>query len=87
MVVAMDVNTVLMFLRFGSREVALACCDDSHLFSDIYPLLTRVRFDRVALGRQAADRLLAQMVEPQAPLASVPLMRGMVMVGNTTPAR
>lgn len=83
-VLAMDVHTVLAIVRMMRPGTPLACCDDCHLFYDSYRELTRVAHDRMALGRMAADMLLAHIANPIAAFSVAPV-RGAVFIGTTTP--
>lgn len=83
-VVAMDVHTVLAIVRMMRPGMPLACCDDCPLLYDSYRELTRVSHDRMALGRMAADMLLARIANPIAEFSVAPV-RGEVFVGTTTP--
>jgi LacI family transcriptional regulator len=43
------------------RDFGLACCDDQHQLDRLWPGLTRVSFDRYAMGLQAAELLITQL--------------------------
>lgn len=58
------------FARFPGRDFGLACCDDSQMIAQFFPTLARARFDRYALGRQAAQMLLRRIESPDAPCPS-----------------
>ncbi len=96
-IVAMDVHTVWVLTRILPPGTPLACCDDCHLLHETFNELTRVVHERMALGRMAADRLLARIANPLTnpltnPLANplaepnVAPLRGAVLIGATTPA-
>lgn len=85
-IVAMDTHTVFIIQRMLlNREVPMACCDDSHQIYELHRGLTRVRFDRMGLGRMAADLLLARIANPIAEVSVAPI-RGEVFISDSTPA-
>jgi DNA-binding LacI/PurR family transcriptional regulator len=83
-VVATDVHTFLQLQRMLPPSTPLAACDDCHFLFETRRDLTRVRFDRMALGRMAAEHLLARVADPRFSEV-VPAMRGEVIVGPSTP--
>ncbi len=64
------------------RDIALACCDDSHTIAEHLPQLSRVGFSRYDLGRQAADMILRRIDQPEQPVESQ-LQRGQWIEGTT----
>jgi DNA-binding LacI/PurR family transcriptional regulator len=56
--------------RLPGVDFALVACDDSPLVTDLTPMLTRVQFDRVELGRQAAEMIIQKIEHPEQPCAS-----------------
>lgn len=83
-VLAMDIHVVLALVRIMKPRTALASCDDCHLIYETYRELTRVRHDRMALGRMAASALLTRIADPLADIRISPV-RGEVTIGSTTP--
>ncbi len=84
--VAIDAHAALVLQKHAPRGSAVACCDSPHLFQELLPSLTRARFDRQALGKLAAEALLALLADPRAQVARPPIAFG-VAVGSSTPPR
>ena len=83
-VLTIEAYAVLALGRRLPPSVALACLDDMHVFTEMMPGLTRARFDRKALGRMAADLLLARMGDPLAG-QRVTTVQPEIQVGTSTP--
>lgn len=83
-ILATDTHTVFMLLRMMKPDTPIACCDDSHQIYEVHRTLTRVRFDRMSLGRRAAETLLTRIADPTAVVDMSP-MRGEVFLGETAP--
>jgi len=85
-VLALDAAVAIRLLRCLPAEQPLACCDDSHLFLNAVPGLTRATFDRASLARVAAEYLLQRIEDASAKLDFVAMVPG-VHVGNSTPSQ
>ncbi len=85
-VLCTDSATVLRCLRSIPQLQPLACCDDCHQFMNPMNWLTRARFDRALLGRQAAGILLHLLNQPDQPLPPFVPLQATVQVGDSTPA-
>jgi len=83
-VIAMDVHTVLAVVQVMKPDTPIACVDDCHLLYESYRGLTRVGHDRMAMGRMAADMLMARIANPIAEVSIAPV-RGEVFIGSSTP--
>lgn len=57
-IVAIDAATALRLPRCLDRGQPVACLDQSHVFHVLAPDLSCAAFDRAAIGRKAAERLL-----------------------------
>jgi len=69
--------------RIAGRDFGLVCCDDSDQLRDWWPELSRVGTDRFAVGKVAADMLLARL---NAAVASASQrIRGTWIPGKTAP--
>lgn len=51
--------------RVPGADFALAACDDSSLTADLLPMMTRVEFDRTAMGRRAAEMIVRRIEKPE----------------------
>ncbi len=63
-------------------DFALAACDESPLTTDLFPMMTRVAFDRFALGKRAAEMLIQRIERPEEPCPSE-LHHDRLVVGET----
>jgi DNA-binding LacI/PurR family transcriptional regulator len=72
--------------RVPGVDFALAACDDSPLTTDLLPMLTRVEFDRTALGRRAAEMIVRRIEHPEEPCPSE-LHRDCFVAGSTATLR
>ncbi len=52
------------------RDYGLVCCDDSHETERTFPMLSRVSFNRYAMGKDAAQMIIDSIRTPKSPLKS-----------------
>lgn len=71
-----------MLGRRPGADVGIASCEDSHELGRTWPELTRVQFDRFAMGVAAAEMALALIADPQADCPSR-LLAGGLIAGKT----
>jgi DNA-binding LacI/PurR family transcriptional regulator len=84
LVLAIDAVTALRLPTCLPARQPIACCDDSHLFISVAPRMTRACYDRAALGRLAAEQLMARLLDSAAPVAPT-VIGSRVLVGESTP--
>lgn len=83
-VVSLGAAACLRLMRCLPPNQPVASCDDAHAFINLAPGLTRATFDRAALGRAAAEHLLARLDDPDAPLTTS-VFGSSVHLGGSTP--
>lgn len=81
---AMEWVTLAMQLGLvAPRDYGISACEDSQVFAEHWPDLTRVSFSRLTMGHQAGEMFLQLLENSDAPPASRTL-RGELIVGGTT---
>lgn len=71
-----------MYGRRPGQDVGIASCEDSHELGRTWPELTRVQFERFAMGVAAAEMALALIADPAAACPSQ-MLTGSLVPGKT----
>ena len=69
------------------RDVSVTGFNDMPFVDLIDPPLTTIRIQHAAMGREAAETLLAAMAEPEAPLSDIRLVPELVVRASTAPPK
>ena len=73
-------------LRAGT-DISVTGFNDMPFVDLIDPPLTTIRIQHAAMGREAAETLLAAMAEPEAPLSDIRLVPELVVRASTAPPK
>ncbi len=73
-----------MFVQHPRSDIGVACPDDCVVLDRIGSILCRVSFDRMQLGREAAQLLLDQLAGVESPSVQ---LAGQWIEGQTLPYR